>query len=252
MTWLLHFSSYNVQFFSHLKAATVCVCFYCLYCSIQIILHMYDYSANCLVDAITAATYVVLNGSMVGWTNKNPIPYVCKDVVMDWKHGSKIWKARRKDGWISRWTFVDDEQKVNKVWMNENRQITGWMDGWTDVAKREEKDEWYELKDLKSNDSREVFQTALQKSSQQSSRGLASSSSSCLTSAGGQTQVKLLQRRKTRRCEKPLVPVPEARHWSSCFSAGNQTLWKTLSTSAGSQTLAKLLQRRKTRRCEKP
>ena len=50
---------------------------------------------------------------------------------------------------------------------------------------------------------------------------------------------------ETRRCEKPLVPVPEARHWSSCFSAGNQTLWKTLSTSAGSQTLAKLLQRRK-------
>ena len=120
------------------------------------------------------------------------------------------------------------------------------------------------------------------------------------TSAGSQTLVKLLQRRKpdavknpsyqcrkpdtgqvasapeTRRCEKPLVPVPEARHWSSCFSAGNQTLWKTLSTSAGSKTLVKLLQRRKpdavknpsyqcrkpdtgqvasapeTRRCEKP
>ena len=96
------------------------------------------------------------------------------------------------------------------------------------------------------------------------------------TSAGSQTLVKLLQGRKpdavknpsyqcrkpdtgqvasapeTRRCEKPLVPVPEARHWSSCFSAGNQTLWKTLSTSAGSQTLVKLLQRRKPDAVENP
>ena len=41
--------------------------------------------------------------------------------------------------------------------MRIDKSLDGWMDGWTDVAKREEKDEWYALKDLKSNDSREVF-----------------------------------------------------------------------------------------------
>ena len=113
----------------------------------------------------------------------------------------KIWKARRKDGWISRWTFVDDEQKWTKFeWMRIDKSLDGWMDGcgkeggkgWVVWTKRPK------VKRLPWG-----VQTALQKSSQQSSRGLASSSSSCLTSAGGQTQVKLLQRRKPDAVKNP-------------------------------------------------
>ena len=187
-------------------AATVCVCvFYCLYCSIQIILHMYDYSANCLVDAITAATYVVLNGSMVGWTNKNPISYVCKDVGMDWNMAQNM--EGQKERWVDlkmdfRWWWTE----MNKVWMNENRQITGWMDGWMDGCGKEGGKGWVVwTKRPKVKRLPWGVQTALQKSSQQSSRGLASSSSSssCLTSAGGQTQVKLLQRRKPDAVKNP-------------------------------------------------
>ena len=90
-------------------------------------------------------------------------------------------------------------------------------------VKKEEKDQWQDLKDKnQTNQSIPVrFQNGLQKSSQQSSRGLASSSS--LTSAGKPDTGQTIAAPETRRCEEPLV------------GAGGQTPGM-LSTGAGIQT----------------
>ena len=111
----------------------------------------------------------------------------------------------QKERWVDlkmdfRWWWTE----MNKVWMNENRQITGWVDGWMDGCGKEGGKGWVVCtKRPKVKRLPWGVQTALQKSSQQSSRGLASSSSWCLTSAGGQTQVKLLQRRKPDAVKNP-------------------------------------------------
>ena len=115
---------------------------------------------------------------MEAWLDEKNGPYIRmkyeKSIGMHW-HVAKNMEDQKKE-WMdvqidSLWGWTDR----NKVWMD------GWIDEWMDG--------WWKPR-------------CGQHSNQQSSRGLASSSS-YLTSAGRQTLVKLLQRRKPDAVKDP-------------------------------------------------